>query len=348
MSGLWICVLLAVELLPAARADFQLFVLEDSGAQAVPPLYNLGAVAPGDLATARFRLRNPANAAAVLSYLEVRGTGFGPTYPLALPLTLDAQASVDFNVTFSAPDSGSYSAALVSEGTSVILFATVRADIPFPTPRLSLALPRAQSAQQGSARVTFEAPAPRGGNGTLTLDFHPALAGTADAAIAFAAGGRTTAFTFARGDTQARFGTESAALFQTGTTAGVLAVTAALGNASDQAAVTIAPALVGISAAQGTRSTASLEVQVTGFDNTRTAGPLAFTFFDATGTPIAPGTIRADASATFRQFYQTSDIGGNFLLRAVFPVTGDTGQVAAFEMSITNSAGAATSARTQF
>lgn len=348
MSGLWIRVLLAVALLPAARADFQLLALQDSGAQTAPAFYNLGAVAPGDLATARFRVRNQANAAAVLSYLEVRGAGFGPTYPLALPLTLDAQASVDFNVTFSAPDTGSYSAALVSEGTSVILFATVTRDIPFPTPRLSLALPHALSAQQGAALVRFDGPAPRGGDGTLTLDFHPALAGSADAAIAFAAGGRTAAFTFARGDTQARFGTDSAALFQTGTTAGVLAITAALGNASDQATVAIAPALVGINAAQGTRSATSLEVHVTGFDNTRTAGLLSFTFFDATGTPIAPGAIRADVSATFRQFYQTSNVGGSFLLQAVFPVTGNAAQVAAFEVSISNSAGATTSARTQF
>jgi hypothetical protein len=75
---------------------------------------------------------------------------------------------------------------------------------------------------------------------------------------------------------------------------------------------------------------------------------VAFTFFDSAGAAIAPGTIRIDVTPTFRQFYQSSDLGGEFLLRAVFPVTGDAGQIAAFEMSVSNSAGAATTARTQF
>ena len=40
-----------------------------------------------------------------------------------------------------------------------------------------------------------------------------------------------------------------------------------------------------------------------------------------------------------------TDAGGNFLLRSVFPVTGDAARVAAFEVSFTTPAGSATSGR---
>ena len=103
----------------------------------------------------------------------------------------------------------------------------------------------------------------------------------------------TAAFTFSPGDTECDFGNPAGALFQTGTTAGVLTFTAHLGGVSSQTTVAIAPAPVSVSGAQGARSAGSLEVLLTGFDNTRTAGSLAFTFFDAAGNAIPPGTANA-------------------------------------------------------
>ena len=105
---------------------------------------------------------------------------------------------------------------------------------------------------------------------------------------------------------------------------------------------------MGITSVQGVRSAAGVEVQVTGFDNTRTAGPLTFTFFDAAGNAIAPGAINADATASFASYFQSSGLGGVFLLTAVFPVTGDPSQVGAFQVQIANSAGTAQTARTAF
>ena len=63
---------------------------------------------------------------------------------------------------------------------------------------------------------------------------------------------------------------------------------------------------------------------------------------------IAPGAIKSDAADAFQQLYRTSDAGGAFRLRAVFPLTGDASQVAAFEAAINNSEGATTAARTKF
>jgi hypothetical protein len=342
-------VVLTLSLLPGARAEFQLFLVEGATEQAAPPVENLGTVYPGDTAAVHFRLRNMAAAPAVLSYLEVRGTGFGPKNPLALPLPLGAQAAVDFTVTFSAPEFGSYSAIVDSEGTSVTLLVTVPEAPPLPPPRLTVVLPPPRSAEQGSVMVALDTPAPRAASGTVTLDFQPAPAAAADPAIVFGTGTRMAAFACDSGATQCRFAGQPGALFQTGTTAGVLTFTAHLGAAaSDQKTVTILPAPVSVENALGSRLPGSLEVRITGFDNARTAGPLAFTFFDAAGSPIAPGTLRADAGGAFQQLYKTSDAGGTFLLRAVFPVTGDVSQIASFEASIGNSEGATVSARTKF
>jgi hypothetical protein len=121
-----------------------------------------------------------------------------------------------------------------------------------------------------------------------------------------------------------------------------------LGGVTAQQTITILPTSIGITLVQGVRSAAGVEVRVTGFDNTRTAGPLTFTFFDAAGNAVAPGAIHADAAPGFASYFQNSGLGGVFLLTADFPVTGDPSQVGAFQVQIANSAGTAPTARTAF
>jgi hypothetical protein len=161
-------------------------------------------------------------------------------------------------------------------------------------------------------------------------------------------GGRTATFTVSPGDTQGHFGAQLTAPFQTGTTAGTLVFTVQLGGVTAQQTITILPASVGIASVQGVRSAAGVQVQVTGFDNTHSAGVLTFTFFDAAGNTVAPGAIRADATASFASYFQNSGLGGSFLLTAIFPVTGNPSQVGAFQVQIANSVGTAQTARTVF
>ena len=563
-------VVLAASFAPAGYAQFSLFVVNGSAEQPAPAVYSLGAVYPNEAASAHFRLRNTSSAAARLTVLSVAGTGFTLNGP-ALPAALDPQAAVDFTVTFLSPDAGSYSAPLQSEGTAVLLLATVlprltyevdtgaglqplgtgpvdfgsvtrgssavrhlvavnqmtvvltvpaisvpnsdfalsgvapsgtvlqpgqsaafdvrfsptaagsrsgslvigdrtyalvgtgveppppppqpqltyevdagaglqplgaspvgfglvelgfsvarhfavanqtavvlrapaiavlagdfalsgaapgglalqpgkSADFyvqftptaagarsgslvigdntyaltgtgiepPLPNPGLSISLPQTLSAQQGAVTVTLDATSRTSGSGTLTLDFQPGPGAADDAAIVFASGGRTATFTVAPGDTQGHFGDQLTAPFQTGTTTGALVFTVRLGGVTGQQTVTILSASVGIALVQGVRSAAGVEVRVTGFDNTRTAGPLTFTFFDAAGNAVAPGAIHADATPGFASYFQNSGLGGVFLLTAAFPVTGNPSQVGAFQVQIANSAGTAQTARTVF
>ena len=262
-------------------------------------------------------------------------------------LALPAGQSADFYVQFTPTATGARSGSLVIGHGAYALTGT-GVEPPLPNPVLSIDLPHALSAQQGAVTVSLDAASKTSGSGTLTLDFRPGPGLTDDALIAFVSGGRTATFTVSPGDTQGYFGAQLTALFQTGTTAGTLLFTVQLGGVTAQQTITILPATVGITAVGGVRSAAGTQVQITGFDNMRTAGPLTFTFFDAAGNTVAPGAVRTDATAIFTSYFLNSGLGGVFLLTAVFPVTGNPAQIAAFQVQIPNSVGSAQTARTVF
>ncbi|PYT32993.1 MAG: hypothetical protein DMG58_08950, partial [Acidobacteria bacterium] len=91
--------------------------------------------------------------------------------------------------------------------------------------------------------------------------------------------------------------------------------------------LTIPPAIVGLDATQAQRTSAGLDLRVTGFDNTRTASKITFTFFDQGGTTLSPGAITVDGFAAFQQFFAASDLGGVFALHAFISVMGNPAQV---------------------
>jgi hypothetical protein len=242
---------------------------------------------------------------------------------------------------------GAYAGTLALGGQTYTLTGT-GFEPPFPQPRIVLTLPQPDSAQQGTVAVILSAPSQIEGTGTVTLAFLPnvALPGAADPGIAFASGGLSTTFTVFIGATQGNFDNALTMPFQTGTTAGTLTIAVQLGTGTVQQSVTVLPAIVGLTAAQGVRSSGTVEVDLTGFDNTRTAGALAFTFYDAAGNAIA-APIQANGSSIFAAYFQNS-AGGTFELKAVFPVVGDTSQITAFQAVVTNSAGTATTLLTNF
>jgi hypothetical protein len=92
----------------------------------------------------------------------------------------------------------------------------------------------------------------------------------------------------------------------------------------------------------------AVTVDVTGFDNTRSAGMLTFTFYDASGNAIPPGAIAYESASAFDTYFGTSNDGGQFAVSAYFPVTGNPSQVSAFTVALANSIGTATSARESF
>jgi hypothetical protein len=207
-------------------------------------------------------------------------------------------------------------------------------------PKPQLIIDRAQNV----LTVNLDAPSQTTGSGVVTMDF----LGTPDPTIQFAAGGRTLRFTVSPSDTQGHFGDKLTAGFHPGTTAGTIAITVTLGGVTDRQSIDIAPAPVIFTSVQGVRSPSAIELRLAGFDNTRTAGKISYTFFDASGSPVPPGAIEIDSTADFADYFQKSEAGGAFLLRSIFPVTGDVSKIAAFEVKIGNSVGAGSTPRTPF
>src|ERR1035438_10510466 len=118
------CLLLALLLAPAANAQFDLLTVVGGVEQAAPAVYDFGSLYAHELAVAHFRLRNTSSAPATVNVLSVAGVGFSLS-PTALPVGLAPQGAIDFDVSFSATDTGAYSAALRSDGIAILLTATV-------------------------------------------------------------------------------------------------------------------------------------------------------------------------------------------------------------------------------
>ena len=324
-------------LLTATVAPRLTYRVDPSGTAAFPGTLDFGSVLKGSGAVRRIIIQNETPLLLTIPAISVQGADF-TLQGTALPgQTLEPRQGTEFSILFTPQATGLRQGLLTLGDRSYALLGT-GIDPPLPKPTVSVDLKQAASAQQGTLIVRFDAPAQASGTGTATLDFP----GPSDPAIAFAAGGRSVKFAIAQGDTQALLP------FQTGTTAGVISFTAQVGGWIDQKSVSIAAVPPGVSTIQAARTAAGLEIRITGFDNTRSLGSLAFTFYDATGNPIAPGTIRADAAKDFASYFADSGLGGIFQLRAVFPVNGNASGVASCEATLSNSAGTATTQRTFF
>jgi len=190
-------------------------------------------------------------------------------------------------------------------------------------------------------------PARAGGIGKVYLDFQPALPSLPDdpAIDFFISPGRFGWFSVLPGEEATWFGPRQDIWFQTGTTAGRITVTVSLGEHREQAVLDIPPAPVVITSLTAKRANSGLEVSLWGIDNTRTGSQIVFSFFDAAGQLVAPGHISLNAAGAFRNYYESSVLGGTFALRAAFPVTGDASVLAGAEVEITNAAGVTRSER---
>jgi len=177
------------------------------------------------------------------------------------------------------------------------------------------------------------------------------LSSALDPAVLFpSTGNRFATFSVKEGESVARFNGQTSLLFQTGTTAGTLVFTAKLGDYTETASATIVPAIVGLDSVRGLRSGSSLEIQIVGYDNARSLSKLAFTFYDKSSGAVQPGQVTVDVTSALRNYFDSSqkEVGGVFLLRAVFPTTGDSSGINSVDVELTNSSGVARPARIQF
>ena len=245
------------------------------------------------------------------------GDGFVLKNAPQSPFDIPQYQSVLFDVSFEPHGSGQYNGTL-SVNERQFKLAAVAYEPPLPRPIVDAGEPSLSSAKQQKLVIRLSDAAQSAGNGTLKMEFRPAAgSATDDSAVRFLSGAaRIQSFQVAENDTTASFPGGKEVLFQTGTTAGDLVFTAVLGNYSEKFTFAVAPASVAVDSVTAVRGTGQITVTVTGFDNARTAGPLAFTFYDKSGK-VMGGEIGADASAKFKSFFDASPItGGIFLLHA--------------------------------
>jgi hypothetical protein len=308
---------------------------------------DFGSVMPGASVTRHFTIENLTTLVLTVPAIAVLGDVFSLLGQPPSGQVLQPGQTSAFDIRFQPQAAGTASGSVViGDRTYALTGAAV--EPPLPKPAISLDRSQYQSAQQVVVAVKLDSASKTAGSGTLTIDLRPLPQNASDSSIQFAGGGRSVPFTVSAGDTQVHFGDQLAATFQTGTTAGDIVVAATLGGASDQQIISVTPAPIALTSVKGLRSSASIELDLTGFDNTRTAGSVTYTFFDAAGNAISPGAITIDNTADFARYFQGSDLGGAFELRATFPVTGDASRIAAFEVQIANSYAATKSPRTNF
>ena len=266
----------------------------------------------------------------------------------AFPLTLNPTESAPVDIQFAPTLVAAYAGSFIAGSLSVSLNGSGVAP-PFSTPSIVVD-PSLVSGIQARLVITLPTPAPSQATGTLTLAFQPTAGANDDSAIHFLIPAtRRVSFSFGAGDTVATIGTAKEALFQTGTTAGTLTFAIDFLTTPAQAKSTISSHAIDIDNTVANKPNDSqLTIQITGYDNSKTAAQLGFTFYDTAGVAVPPGRIIYDASKDFRQFFAQSTNGGLFSLLAQFPVKGSTANIATADVDLTNSVGTTTLTKLRF
>ena len=290
-------------------------------------------VAVGQSLTVAFSVGNSYTMPIVLNEVSISGAGFAVSGPAA-PLTIRPGETFPVPVQITAGTVGETSGVLVLGPRRFNIIASVfRPQLAPPQILLGNVLPR--NGQQLKIRLQLEQPALGPGSGTLRATFTGV---TEDAAILFPNGTREVRFDVAAGSQEATFDGVPETVLQTGTTVGTLRLdaTTETGTATWSYRFDRGPVVVDEAVAR--RNGSNLEIDITGFDNTREVGSLNFRFFDRAGAPLG-GVITTTPGDQFRTYFAQSNLGGVFKLRAVFPVTGDATIVGSVLIEIANPVG---------
>ena len=200
-------------------------------------------------------------------------------------------------------------------------------------------------AQQPTVALHLASPYPLDLTATVTLTFASAVGGVDDPAIQFSTGGRTVEITVPAGTT-----TSPNVTFSTGTVAGTITLTfsfqAGGQDVTPQPAPTtvikIPAAVPVITSVTATRTSSGIEVDVTGFSNTREMTGAAFTFTASSGFFQTPQVTIPNAGQLFSTWYSDAtspQYGSRFTYAQQFTVSGNLTGVTGVSVTLTNTQG---------
>ncbi len=295
-------------------------------------LVDFGLVEVGVVKPLRFRLRNESAEPARLRQLRVTGSFEGPA-GFEAPADIQPGGGSEFEVRFVSRRSGVFDGTLLVDDRVYRLQGTA-SDPPFP--EADLLTGNAGSGQQATLVVRFREPSRTRGSVTLRMAFAPANGAPDDPGAMFlASSSRASDLAIAVGDIS------KSVTFQTGTTAGTISFRLEAGRQLQEASVAIPPVQIRVDQAKLSRSATGVEIELRGFDNTRSVREAAFTFHDREGKALTSEPVRVDVSGAFSRLFQESRMGGLFLLRASFPVAGDASLIGGAQVELVNSVGTA-------
>jgi hypothetical protein len=201
-------------------------------------------------------------------------------------------------------------------------------------------------AQQPTASVQLAKPYPLDVTVTITLTFASAVGSVDDPAIQFSTGGRTVQVTIPAGTTVSPDVT-----FSTGTIAGTITLALSF-QAGDQnvtpepaptTVVQLPAAAPVITSVTATRNTSGLEVDVTGFSNTRDMTSATFKFQASSGTNLQTSQVTISTAgqlfATWFSDPTSTQYGSRFTFAQQFTISGNMTGITGVSVSLTNKQG---------
>jgi hypothetical protein len=195
--------------------------LSDGGVVIFSPL------AVGGTGSLSFSIQNSGTSSAAISSINLTtsSTVFSLSQLPSLPIKLDPNATLSFQVNFIPNNTGSVTATLQVNTSSFTLSGNGTQPAPLPSYTFQGVSGNLQPAQQPTVGLTLASPYPAPLQGTLNLTFVSDVF-IDDPSIQFASGGRSVNFTIPANSTQAVFGGNAMSVpLQTGTTAGSIILT---------------------------------------------------------------------------------------------------------------------------
>jgi hypothetical protein len=218
-----------------------------------------------------------------------------------------------------------------------------------PPPTITGVGDTAPPAQQPDVAIKIANPYPVPLDGTITLAFNPAAGNPDDPAIQLSTGGRTAGFTIPAGETDAVFPNTQLSL-STGTVAGRITLALHFQAGGEDVTPNPVPTRVidipaqapVISKVTARRTGSGLEVEVTGFSNTRDMTSATFQFQASAGTNLTTSSVTIQAGPLFTPWYSDSNsisFGSLFTFTQQFSISGNAAGVTGVSVTLTNPQG---------
>ena len=303
----------------------------------------------GKMGLCNFSIANTYSQPLTISNISLTGSGLQLTNVPSLPAVIAPGVATTFTVQV-IPVCGTtnYSGTLTVNTQSYSIIGTAFLP-PLALPVIGFDPGAFASGQQRNLTMNLPTafPCPALASGLVNLAFTPnTTVVTDDPTVLFVARStRKLPFSLASDGTHVLIDSQTAAVFNTGTTQGKITFTVTTTgiqiNGDPTTSVTIPPAAVSIDTALASNQRlGELDIEVIGYDNTYTAGTLSFAFLDTSGKPIGEA-IAADFSSQFKTYFTSVLSGSSFLMRVSFPVTGNQYLVGTVAVTLTNAAGTA-------